>query len=53
MQTRYRFRPWFWKGAKVNGEIFNVGATPENYRIRQIAAIVAEARERLRMLDRQ
>jgi nucleoside-diphosphate-sugar epimerase len=27
----------------VNGEIFNVGATPENYRVREIAAIVAEA----------
>jgi nucleoside-diphosphate-sugar epimerase len=27
----------------VNGEIFNVGATGENYRIREIAAIVAEA----------
>ena len=27
----------------VNGEIFNVGATQENYRIREIAAIVAEA----------
>jgi nucleoside-diphosphate-sugar epimerase len=27
----------------VNGEIFNVGATSENYRIREIAAIVAEA----------
>lgn len=26
----------------VNGEIFNVGATSENYRIREIAAIVAE-----------
>jgi nucleoside-diphosphate-sugar epimerase len=29
--------------ATVNGEIFNVGATSENYRIREIAAIVAEA----------
>ena len=27
----------------VNGEIFNVGATTENYRIREIAAIVAAA----------
>lgn len=27
----------------VNGEIFNVGRTEENYRIREIAAIVAEA----------
>jgi len=27
----------------VNGEIFNVGQTPENYRIREIAHIVAEA----------
>jgi nucleoside-diphosphate-sugar epimerase len=27
----------------VNGEIFNVGATAENYRVREIAAIVAEA----------
>ncbi len=27
----------------VNGEVFNVGATEENYRIREIAAIVAEA----------
>ena len=27
----------------VNGEIFNVGATTENYRIREIAAIVAGA----------
>ena len=27
----------------VNGEIFNVGATSENYRIREIAAIVADA----------
>jgi nucleoside-diphosphate-sugar epimerase len=27
----------------VNGEIFNVGATTENYRIRDIAAIVAKA----------
>ncbi len=27
----------------VNGEIFNVGATGENYRIREIAALVAEA----------
>jgi nucleoside-diphosphate-sugar epimerase len=26
----------------VNGEIFNVGATSENYRIREIAAIVAD-----------
>ena len=26
----------------VNGEIFNVGATPENYRVRDIAAVVAE-----------
>jgi len=29
--------------AAVNGEIFNVGATSENYRIREIAAIVAQA----------
>lgn len=29
--------------AAVNGEIFNVGSTPENYRVREIAAIVAEA----------
>ena len=29
--------------ATVNGEIFNVGATGENYRIREIAAIVAQA----------
>jgi nucleoside-diphosphate-sugar epimerase len=29
--------------AAVNGEIFNVGTTSENYRIRDIAAIVAEA----------
>jgi nucleoside-diphosphate-sugar epimerase len=29
--------------AAVNGEVFNVGATSENYRIREIAAIVAEA----------
>ena len=27
----------------VNGETFNVGATGENYRVREIAAIVAEA----------
>jgi len=27
----------------VNGEIFNVGATRENYRIREIANIVAQA----------
>ena len=27
----------------VNGQIFNVGASRENYRIREIAAIVAEA----------
>ncbi len=27
----------------VNGEVFNVGSTAENYRIREIAAIVAEA----------
>jgi nucleoside-diphosphate-sugar epimerase len=27
----------------VNAEIFNVGATAENYRVREIAAIVAEA----------
>ena len=27
----------------VNGEIFNVGATTENYRVREIAALVAEA----------
>jgi nucleoside-diphosphate-sugar epimerase len=27
----------------VNGEIFNVGATQENYRVREIAAIVADA----------
>ncbi|HEU0200990.1 MAG TPA: SDR family oxidoreductase [Burkholderiaceae bacterium] len=26
----------------INGEIFNVGATAENYRVREIAAIVAE-----------
>lgn len=30
-------------GAAVNGEIFNVGATSENYRVREIAAIVAKA----------
>lgn len=29
--------------ATVNGEIFNVGATSENYRIREIAGIVARA----------
>src|SRR6185295_15903404 len=29
--------------AAVNGEIFNVGATSENYRIREIADIVAKA----------
>lgn len=29
--------------AAVNGEIFNVGATAENYRVREIAGIVAEA----------
>jgi nucleoside-diphosphate-sugar epimerase len=29
--------------AAVNGEIFNVGATSENYRIREIAHIVAQA----------
>ncbi len=29
--------------AAVNGEIFNVGATSENYRVREIAAIVAAA----------
>ena len=29
--------------AAVNGEIFNVGRTAENYRIREIAQIVAEA----------
>ena len=29
--------------AAVNGEIFNVGATSENYRIREIADIVAQA----------
>jgi nucleoside-diphosphate-sugar epimerase len=29
--------------AAVNGEVFNVGATTENYRIREIAAIVAAA----------
>jgi nucleoside-diphosphate-sugar epimerase len=29
--------------AAVNGQIFNVGATAENYRVREIAAIVAEA----------
>jgi nucleoside-diphosphate-sugar epimerase len=29
--------------ASVNGEVFNVGATTENYRIREIAAIVAGA----------
>jgi nucleoside-diphosphate-sugar epimerase len=28
--------------AAINGEIFNVGATTENYRVREIAAIVAE-----------
>lgn len=27
----------------VNGEVFNVGATAENYRVREIAQIVAEA----------
>ncbi|HNB66610.1 MAG: SDR family oxidoreductase [Rhodocyclaceae bacterium] len=27
----------------VNGEVFNVGASSENYRVREIAAIVAEA----------
>jgi nucleoside-diphosphate-sugar epimerase len=27
----------------VNGEVFNVGRTSENYRVREIAAIVAEA----------
>lgn len=27
----------------VNGQVFNVGGTPENYRIREIAAIVAKA----------
>jgi nucleoside-diphosphate-sugar epimerase len=27
----------------VNGQIFNVGSTAENYRVREIAAIVAEA----------
>lgn len=29
--------------AAVNGEIFNVGATSENYRIREIAQVVADA----------
>jgi nucleoside-diphosphate-sugar epimerase len=29
--------------ASVNGEIFNVGANGENYRVREIAALVAEA----------
>src|SRR5436305_80095 len=29
--------------AAVSGEIFNVGQTSENYRVREIAAIVAEA----------
>lgn len=29
--------------ASINGEIFNVGCTAENYRIREIAQIVAEA----------
>lgn len=29
--------------AAVNGEVFNVGATSENYRVREIAATVAEA----------
>ena len=29
--------------AAVNGEIFNVGTSSENYRVREIAAIVAEA----------
>ncbi len=29
--------------AAVNGEVFNVGHTPENYRIREIAGIVAAA----------
>jgi nucleoside-diphosphate-sugar epimerase len=29
--------------AAVNGEIFNVGATAENYRVREIAAMVATA----------
>jgi nucleoside-diphosphate-sugar epimerase len=29
--------------AEVNGEVFNVGATRENYRIREIAEIVARA----------
>lgn len=29
--------------AAVNGEVFNVGTTSENYRIREIAAIVAQA----------
>jgi nucleoside-diphosphate-sugar epimerase len=29
--------------AAINGEIFNVGATAENYRVREIAQIVAEA----------
>jgi nucleoside-diphosphate-sugar epimerase len=28
--------------AAVNGEVFNVGATTENYRIREIAAIIAD-----------
>jgi nucleoside-diphosphate-sugar epimerase len=29
-------------GEAINGEIFNVGATAENYRIREIAQIIAE-----------
>ncbi len=29
--------------AAINGEVFNVGSTTENYRIREIAQIVAEA----------
>jgi nucleoside-diphosphate-sugar epimerase len=29
--------------ASINGEIFNVGSTSENYRVREIAALVAEA----------
>jgi len=29
--------------AAVNGEVFNVGATTENYRVREIAALVANA----------
>jgi nucleoside-diphosphate-sugar epimerase len=29
--------------ASINGEIFNVGSNSENYRVREIAALVAEA----------